>query len=407
MNPCTTCGKTFSRPDVLLRHVRVVHREGNDPGRDASDAGRDTSGVDRDLNVSSGPLEFKHPFSMVVSGPSGCGKTVWMRKLLLSRAIRPTPQRILWCYGQWQPLYDELRRELPEIEFINGIPADLGQPDFIDTSERNLIVFDDLMTDAKCDQRVADLFTKGRHHGNLSVAYLTQNLFPQGKACRDIALNTQYLALFNNPVDRQQVATLARRIYPTRSQWFMSRFERAVQRPYGYLVLDLKASTPESDRLHVDVFEGRGRSREVEEEEMESEGEQMDEMEAEEGVEEDPAGKDNDKFLRNLIASRVNASYESKIVAGSRPYLEQGDDTKAAQHAAIRDLLPDLRRTALVYIQEMLVTLYHVDKSPLYEELMCTMTQLAYSMSLEDAASETVRMYAPTLKRVLVPDNRN
>ena len=209
MNPCSTCGKTFSRPDVLLRHVRVVHREGNDPGRDASDAGRDTSGVDRDLNVSSGPLEFEHPFSMVVSGPSGCGKTVWMRKLLLSRAIRPTPQRILWCYGQWQPLYDELRRELPEIEFINGIPADLGQPDFIDTSEWNLIVFDDLMTDAKCDQRVADLFTKGRHHGNLSVAYLTQNLFPQGKACRDVTLDTQYLALFNNPVDHQQVATLA------------------------------------------------------------------------------------------------------------------------------------------------------------------------------------------------------
>ena len=142
---------------------------------------------------------------------------------------------------------------------------------------------------------------------------------------------------------------------------------------------------------------------------MESEGEQMDEMEVEEGLEEEPAdtGKDNDKFLRNLIASRVNATYEPKIVAGSRPYLEQGDDTKAAQHAAIRDLLPDLRRTALVYIQEMLVTLYHVDKSPLYEELMCTMTQLAYSMSLEDAASETVRMYAPTLKRVLVPDNRN
>ena len=86
---------------------------------------------------------------------------------------------------------------------------------YIDVSKRNILVFDDLMTEAKCDQRIADLFTKGSHHRNISVVYLTQNLFPQGKACRDIILNTQYMVLFNNPIDRQQVATLARRIYPS------------------------------------------------------------------------------------------------------------------------------------------------------------------------------------------------
>ena len=78
-------------------------------------------------------------------------------------------------------------------------------------------MFDDLMTEAKCDQINADLFTKGSHHRNISVVYLTQNLFPQGKACRDIILNTQYMVLFNNPINRQQVATLARRIYPSTS----------------------------------------------------------------------------------------------------------------------------------------------------------------------------------------------
>ena len=76
-------------------------------------------------------------------------------------------------------------------------------------------MFDDLMTEAKRDQRIADLFTKGCHHRNISVIYLTQNLFPQGEACRDIALKTQYMVLFNNPINRQQVAKLARRIYET------------------------------------------------------------------------------------------------------------------------------------------------------------------------------------------------
>ena len=106
------------------------------------------------------------------------------------------------------------------------------------------------MTEAKCDQRIADLFTKGSHHRNISIVYLTQNVFPQGRACRDIALNTQYLVLFNNPIDRQQVATLARRIYPSTCATFMRKFEDG----YGYLVLDLKSSTSEQDRLQTDIF---------------------------------------------------------------------------------------------------------------------------------------------------------
>ena len=80
-------------------------------------------------------------------------------------------------------------------------------------------------------------------------------MFPQGKARRDIALNTQCLVLFNNPIDRQQVATLARRIYPSTSAMFMKRFEEATSRPYGHLLIDLKSSTLEQDRLQTYIFE--------------------------------------------------------------------------------------------------------------------------------------------------------
>ena len=138
---------------------------------------------------------------------------------------------------------------------MHGIPDYLNSPQFINPGKQNLIIFDDLMTEAKGDQRIADLFTKGSHHRNISIVYLTQNVFPQGKACRDIALNTQYLVLFNNPIDRQQVATLARRIYRSTSAMFMKRFEEATSRPYGYLIIDLKSSTLEQDRLQTDIFE--------------------------------------------------------------------------------------------------------------------------------------------------------
>ena len=121
--------------------------------------------------------------------------------------------------------------------------------------KRNVLVFDDLMTEAKCDQRIANLFTKGSHHRNISIVYLIQNSFPQGKACRDIILNTQYMVLFNNPIDRQQVVTLARRIYPSTSATFMKQFEQATSYLYGHLVIDLKFDTSRIDRLHTEIFD--------------------------------------------------------------------------------------------------------------------------------------------------------
>jgi hypothetical protein len=83
----------------------------------------------------------------------------------------------------------------------------------LDTKVNNLIVLDDLMTEVKNDTRIGDIFSRGQHK-NTSVILLLQNLFPQGKAARDIALNSQYLILFNNPIDRHQIVLLARRIYP-------------------------------------------------------------------------------------------------------------------------------------------------------------------------------------------------
>ena len=235
---CLICNQFYSRRDALQRHERNVHG----------------SGKYTDQSQPLKEMTLRHPFSMMVTGPSGLGKTEWTRKLLLSSLVQPPPERILWCFGQWQPLYEDLQKRIPCIEFIRGIPNYLDNAQFMDTSKRNLIIFDDLMTETKCDQRIADNFTKGSHHRNISIVYLTQNVFPQGRACRDIALNTQYLVLFNNPIDRQQVATLARRIYPSTCATFMRKFEDATARPYGYLVLDLKSSSSEQDRLQTDIF---------------------------------------------------------------------------------------------------------------------------------------------------------
>ena len=48
---------------------------------------------------------------------------------------------------------------------------------------------DDLMAQSSKDKRIADLFTKGSHHRNLSIIYIVQNIFHQGKEIRNISLN--------------------------------------------------------------------------------------------------------------------------------------------------------------------------------------------------------------------------
>ena len=110
-----------------------------------------------DQMASSTTMTFKHPFSMVVSGPSGSGKSVWTKMLLLSSLIQPSPELIIWCVGQWQPLYDNIRKKIDRKEFVNGMQDHLNDQHYINVGRRNILLFDDLMTEAKCDQRIADL----------------------------------------------------------------------------------------------------------------------------------------------------------------------------------------------------------------------------------------------------------
>ena len=128
-------------------------------------------------------FHFKHRFTSMIAGMTGSGKTACVRSLLqqASEAIYLPPERIVWCYSQWQPANTEMLVAMPHIEFVKGNPRALEQDSYFDANKRNLIVFDDQMTDACKDKRIANLFTRGSHHRNQSVIYIVQNLFHRGK----------------------------------------------------------------------------------------------------------------------------------------------------------------------------------------------------------------------------------
>ena len=192
-----------------------------------------------------------HPFSLLVVGKSGVGKTELVKRLLchIDQVVSPPPQRIIYCYSIWQPAYDEMKISTPSIEFIKGIPEQLEEDEFINPHKTNLILFDDVISDALEDKRIGDLFTKGCHHRNLSVILISQNLFQKGREARTISLNTHYMILFNNPRDVTQVQTLARQMQPGKTHHFIKKYKDIVSKPYASLFIDLKTTTPDNERL--------------------------------------------------------------------------------------------------------------------------------------------------------------
>ena len=240
---CHICGKYFAKPFNLHRHKRKVH---------------DQKPTDNIRMATNGSAVLQHPFTCIVAGCTQSGKTVWVKSLLenVQKTISPPPQRIIWCYGQRQTSYFDMMRTMPGIEFNQGIPEDIDNADYLDVSQRNLIVLDDLMAQSGKDKRIADLFTKGSHHRNLSIIYIVQNIFHQGKEMRNISLNAHYIVLLSSPRDKQQISMLARQINPGKVQEFMRSYDDATSRPHGYLMLDLKPTTDDQQRLKTNVLPG-------------------------------------------------------------------------------------------------------------------------------------------------------
>ena len=247
--PCPVCQRDFSRKDNLQRHMNSKHSDS------------DFAPVIPMSQEKCQRFQLVHPFTCMVAGMTGSGKTVWVQSLLqqAQTVIDQAPERIIWCYSQWQNAYTQLLMMIPTIEFVKGIPESLENDSYLDVNKRNLIVIDDQMIEAGKDNRIVNLFTKGSHHRNLSVIYIVQNLFHQGKGNRSISLNSHYLVLFKNPRDKLQILTLAKQMYPSETAWFIKEYEEAVRRPYGYLFVDLRPTTPDRCRLRTNVLPGEER----------------------------------------------------------------------------------------------------------------------------------------------------
>jgi len=148
-------------------------------------------------------LNCKHSFTCIISGPSGCGKSSFCVRFLQNLDALCTERYfdggVIWCYSEKTAVPSPIQLPKSDVHFNEGVPTDFenarGRP--------CLVILDDLLNDVYSKQ-VCDLFTNGSHHRKNSVILITQNLFHQGRYCRDISLNAKYLVLLKNVRDKNQ-----------------------------------------------------------------------------------------------------------------------------------------------------------------------------------------------------------
>ena len=202
-------------------------------------------------------IPFKPNSSMSIVGSTGSGKTFWTYRFLKNITgmyEKDPPETITYCYGVWQPIFDDMEKNIEGFRLHEGLPNKELLNEISSNGKHNLIVIDDLIDQMVKSPEMELILTQGCHHKRFSVIYLTQNLFQSGKNARTIALNTWYLIMFKNLRDASQITSLARQMYPGKSGILKEAYEDATKKPYGYVVIDSSPHANEQYRLRTRIF---------------------------------------------------------------------------------------------------------------------------------------------------------
>lgn len=176
------------------------------------------------------------------------GKTTFCVELLnnADRMIDTKFDKIYWLLGDVNAQPKNLN--VP-VEFIIGMPDEFENK----SGKPCLYVLDDSMFETE-NKSVANLLTRGSHHQNMSVIFITQNLYQQGKYARTISLNFTHLCVMNNPRDRLQFSYLARQLYPENAKDLLRVYKETTDEPFTYLLIDLTQKTHNLFRFRTDIF---------------------------------------------------------------------------------------------------------------------------------------------------------
>ena len=221
------------------------------------------------LETVEGPIfpGFRAPCNLMVAGVSSSGKTTLVHKILKHKDVmytRPV-SKVMYCMSVDQPLYNEMRKDVPGLTFHRGVPTEEDLDAFTDGSKHCLLVLDDLMEQVVRSVDAQSIFIKHSHHKQISVIFITQNIFSSGRCSRSISINSHYFILLCNPRDVRQINILADQT-GLGSVMKESYKDCVLTRRYGYQLISLHPAVMSGagvenpprlrSRIHTNIFPG-------------------------------------------------------------------------------------------------------------------------------------------------------
>ena len=174
-------------------------------------------------------------------GPSETGKSLFIYIWLKYGSFQPKVDKMYFFYQLSQHLYDVMRKETENLEFVQGVNFE-----FIDSLKNNgtkyLLIFDDSCAEICNSKAFVDIATARRHRG-LSTIYIKHKLFHQSKLGKNVELQNTHIVLFKSPRDVMQATTLSTQL--GLGSELVDWYRDATSVPFGHLLVDLSPRTDE------------------------------------------------------------------------------------------------------------------------------------------------------------------
>jgi hypothetical protein len=204
-----------------------------------------TSSIGKEMEIVDTRLRFSS--SVIIFGPANSGKTELILSILHpdrhESVFGEQIDHIYYIYSIWQPAYDRLRLQNPNLKFIqsfNQVPSELNS--------KHIVIWDDLFlrfqTDKKARNEIHDVFFRLAHHRNMLNIVVFQSV--HGHGLRNCILNAQYLIFFPIKSDLRVLDYVSRGLFPEeKSSFLRAALADSSKDKYGYILVDKAATQDE------------------------------------------------------------------------------------------------------------------------------------------------------------------
>jgi hypothetical protein len=205
-------------------------------------------------------LRLQCPCVIQTCGYSSSGKSVLTADMVRNRhrLFTHTFSRVLWLYSQWQPLYDQLQLDVPEIIFIKSIKE---AEKYIEEPKPNkpppsvLLVADDMVLEiiGNNNNDFLSYALQKSHHRNVTVIVLTQALFlPKARL---LQINSQYILCMQLNRDSSSILRLGCQLMPMNPRFVYKAYKHSVLRKkFAHFLIDSHALQDDIARYRSTVF---------------------------------------------------------------------------------------------------------------------------------------------------------